>query len=331
MGNINTDAGSLRDLITEEIGCKAGLLLTSNEAGTLLKRSDHSKLWLFDEPEDAGVRIRPEEIEDIIVTLRHQIGNLPDAKPAVMARLLFFKRLHEQGIDATPLVDAFEAIIESKRHQVLGEEAVNEMVEISGMHPLLVVEFLLTIADSQDRSVSWFHARQSNVTWAIPLQDLFQSESIPPDPDAYLDQRYIDFLVHNSEDLALMHWRNFERLTSEFFRRKGYEIELGPGGNDGGVDVRVWPAESDKGGPPLLLIQCKRHAETNDVEIQTVKAFWTDVSYEDAHRGMIATTSRIAPGGIKVSRARRWPLGFVENKQVHHWVRTMWRHSPMRP
>jgi hypothetical protein len=56
---------------------------------------------------------------------------------------------------------------------------------------------------------------------------LFEGEHIPDDPTAYLDQRYIDYLAKNSEEMGRIHWRNFERLTTEFFRRLGYELDLG--------------------------------------------------------------------------------------------------------
>lgn len=94
-----------------------------------------------------------------------------------------------------------------------------------------------------------------------------------------------------------------------------------------GVDVRVWTKGEKLTGPPLLLIQCKRYKDTNDVEIESVKAFWTDVHYEGAYRGLIATTSRVAPGGVATSVGRRWPLGFAEYQQVEHWMKQMWRHS----
>jgi restriction system protein len=330
IGHVNDSAGNMRDLITEEVGCKAGLLLTDNEARTLLARSEHSELWLFEQPEDELIRIRPEEVDDIILSLRHQMGNLPDEEPAFTRPLAFVNDLAQKGVDATSLIDGLNQVVRSGKYKTIGIEAADEIKRISGMDDLTVAGFLTSIAEYQDRSVSWFNAEQNDLTWAIPLQDLFQSESIPSDPDAYLDQRYIDFLASNSEDIERMHWRNFERLTAEFFSRKDYVVELGPGGNDGGIDVRVWPKNTGKSGPPLLVIQCKRYEGTNEVEIQTVKAFWTDVLYEDAHRGLVATTSRIAPGGIKTSRARRWPLGFAENKQVHHWVQTMWRHSPLK-
>lgn len=320
----------MRDLITEEIACKAGLLLTDNEARLLLARSEQSELWLFEQPDDAIIRIRPEEIEDVILALRHQIGNVNDTAPAIAKQIQFVQGLTAKGIDASPLIAALDQVVESRKYKVLGKEAADEIEKISGMPRIAVLDLFKMIAECQDLSVSWSDARQIDLTWSIPLRDLFHSENIPADPDAYLDQRYIDYLVNNSEDLERVHWRNFERLTAEFFNRKGYEVEFGPGGGDGGIDVRVWPKQSSKIGPPLLMIQCKRHKDTNDVEIQTVKAFWTDVLYEDAYRGMIATTSRIAPGGIKVSRGRSWPLGFAENKQAQQWVRTMWRHSPSK-
>ena len=83
-----------------------------------------------------------------------------------------------------------------------------------------------------DRSVQWFQIQEIDTSWALPLGDLFQAENIPDDPETYLDQRYLDYLAQNSEDLHRIHWRNFERLTTEFFSRKGFEVELGPGGDD---------------------------------------------------------------------------------------------------
>ncbi len=80
----------------------------------------------------------------------------------------------------------------------------------------------------------------------LALDKLFSGEHIPGDPTVYLDQRYIDFLAKNGEDFGRIHWRNFERLATEFFRRQGYEVDLGKGTKDGGVDVRVW-TDREKG------------------------------------------------------------------------------------
>jgi restriction system protein len=330
MGNMNTDIGGLRDLITEEIGCKTGLLLTDDEALAVLRRAKHPEANIFSRNRDRYVRMRPEEIEDVIVHLRHKIGELPDAGHPVANRIRWVKALMDRGIDPSPIYEAFKTIVASGKYEVIGDEAAEEMVAIAQMPPILIAEFLLHVANQMDRSVSWFQASANALGWAIPLADVFQSETIPNDPDTYLDQRYIDYFASNSEDLNRIHWRNFERLTTEFFSRKGYEVELGPGSKDGGVDVRVWPKASGETGPPLLISQCKRYAKGNDVRVEMVKAFWTDVLYENAQHGLIATTSRVSPEGVRLSRAMKWPLGFSQQAQVSLWAKTMWRHAPNR-
>ena len=160
----------------------------------------------------------------------------------------------------------------------------------------------------------------------VALDRLFQGEHIPDDPEVYLDQRYIDYLAKNSEQMGEIHWRNFERLTTEFFRQQGYEVDLGTGTKDGGVDVRIWTDRESKAGPPLMLIQCKRYK--NVVGIEMVKAFWTDVDFEGAERGLIATTSSVSRDSKKICDVRKWPMSFAEAADVKRWARTMWRHAP---
>jgi len=117
-----------------------------------------------------------------------------------------------------------------------------------------------------------------------------------------------------------MHWRNFERLTAEFFHKLDFKVELGPGTNDGGIDVRVFSEEEHT---PLIIIQCKRHKKSNDVKINTVKALYTDVDYEEAKYGLIATTSRVSKGGKDVCSIRKYPIGFAENSEIRTWLKKM--------
>jgi restriction system protein len=317
----------MRDTISEEIALKSGLLLTTSESHTILKRRGFSDVSVFEGSADDGMRVRPEDIEELIRHLRYFIGDLPDPRHPIATRIELWKDMEREGVDPDPLLNALKHVSGQGRQFVTSKELADNIAASCTIPRPYVDRFAAAISQTMDRSVQWFQVEEINTSWAIPLGDLFQTENIPADPEAYLDQRYLDFLAKNSEDLQRIHWRNFERLTAEFFSRKGFVVELGPGGDDGGIDVRVWNGGADLTGPPLLLIQCKRYKATNDVEIETVKAFWTDVHYEGAHRGLIATTSRIAPGGIAVSVGRRWPLGFAQHEQVSHWVKQMWRHS----
>jgi restriction system protein len=318
----------LLDKVTEHVAIKSGILLSDHDVFELLHESE-MKNWLHvlkGEP-DKTFAARPEFIEDFVRVLRCQIGNLPDATPPTIHSTQIFKKLLDEGNDPKPVLDAFLEIINSNKYKIIGEDAANEIVNKSKMPKEVVDLVLLALGEHQDRSLNLFFNVESK-DWddAIPLNELFSTETIPSDPNYYLDQRFLDYLVTNTEKLDKMHWRNFERLCAEFFNRLGYKIELGPGTADGGIDIRIWASDESKG-PPLLLIQCKRYQEKNKIGIEYVKAFWTDVAYEGAEHGLIATTSYIAPGGKKVSQARGWPLSFAENKEVKQMVQSMWRHA----
>lgn len=336
MGNITSSKNFLRDTISEQIALRSGLLLTVGESTTILRRHSYSDVEIFEGTGEDGMRVRPEDVEELIRHLRYFIGDLPDPRHPIAARVELWNDMEKDGVDPTPLLEALNKITGAdKKIAGIGKvhfsasELADDIAALCTIDRVFINRFASVIAETLDRSVQWFQITEIDTAWAIPLDHLFQAENIPADPETYLDQRYLDYLAQNSEDLHRIHWRNFERLTTEFFNRKGFEVELGPGRDDGGVDVRVWNKGTKISGPPLLLIQCKRYKTTNEVEIESVKAFWTDVHYEGAHRGLIATTSRIAPGGIATSVGRRWPLGFAENEQVSHWAKQMWRHSVM--
>ena len=185
----------------------------------------------------------------------------------------------------------------------------------------LVLEMFKSIVDSQKLSNTIFPVEQILWDGGIDLNDLFDKESLPKISDEFIEQKFINYLEGNPDKLEKMHWRNFERLTAEFFKRQGYEVELGPGVNDGGIDVRVFD-KKDKS-KPYIIIQCKRHKESNQVKIETVKSFYTDVEFEGAKKGLIATTSKVSVGGKKVVSIRKYPLQFAENEEIKNWVEKM--------
>jgi len=270
--------------------------------------------------------MRAEEFEQAILDIRKAIGNLPDAKLGIFVLMDAVRALHENGADTVKISQALLTVTRSGKYKRIGEEAIGEIIAISEQKPLHVLKYLEAVGQMQRRQL-FHYGRVSEKTWdgAVSLDRLFEGEQIPNDPTVYLDQRYIDYLAKNSEELGRIHWRNFERLTTEFFRRQGYEVNLGKGTKDGGVDVKVWTDKDSKTGPPLMLIQCKRHK--NVVGIETVKAFWSDVHFEEAEKGLIATTSSVSRDSKKLCDVRKWPMSFAEAAEIQNWVRTMWRHA----
>ena len=164
----------------------------------------------------------------------------------------------------------------------------------------------------------------NNKTWdgLLPLSDLFSSESLPTEPDTFFDQRYIDYLQRQRHALTKIHWRQFESLTAEYFKRIGYKVTLGPGRNDGGKDV-VAAKACDAVGPELVYIQCKRLGSKYEVGIDTVKAFWTTVQDDKATRGIVATTSCLAAGARTYCDARQYQLRAAEGEHVERWISQM--------
>jgi len=143
---------------------------------------------------------------------------------------------------------------------------------------------------------SGFTQNFRRIAWVdtIALADLFRSESLDTYYGAFFDQRFIDYLYSNFDEIDSMNWRKFEGFTAEFFKRSGFAVEIGPGRNDDNVDVRVWPIENEKYLPPTLLVQCKRQKEK--VEKVVVKALYADILDAKAQSGLIVTTSMLSPG-----------------------------------
>ncbi len=88
------------------------------------------------------------------------------------------------------------------------------------------------------------------------------------------------YLSNNHDRIGEMHWRQFEKLTAEFYDRDGYKVELGPGSDDDGVDVRVWKPDASPSESPLCIVQCKR--QKDKIEKVVVKGLHADIQFEQA-------------------------------------------------
>jgi len=327
MGKIRGRQSYFLDVVSEEVGCSCGVLLSDANISRIADRYQIDGLQDLGRVEEETI-FRPEELESAILDLRVAIGNLPDSKMGQFILMDACRAISEAGGDPIKINEAYHKVAESGKYKSLTADAIEEIAQASGQRERHVLQFARAWDDMRRRQVSFYYQRVRQKPWdgAVQLDRLFEGEHIPNDPGVYLDQRYIDYLAKNGEDLVKMHWRNFERLTSEFFQRQGYEVDLGPGTKDGGVDVRVWTDKEGKAGPPLLLVQCKRTKDV--VGVETVKAFWTDVAFEKAEQGLIATTAAVSGGGKKICEVRQWPMNFAEGEQVKAWARSMWRVWP---
>ncbi len=109
----------------------------------------------------------------------------------------------------------------------------------------------------------------------LDLQELFESESLTTQYGSFIDQRFIDFLNQNFQEIDTMHWRKFEGLAGEWFERAGYDVDMGPGRNDDGIDLRLTLRTDDVSKAPLLIVQCKR--QKKKLEKALIKSVYADI------------------------------------------------------
>ena len=324
MGAITTSIRNYLDTISEVVGIKAGILLSYDEIREVLKQKYDD--WFIAEPNiDLGMRIRSEEFDSHIRFIRYRLGNLTkDMLNPFLASDRLIKYI-DKGIDPSPAIHYLRSISAKYKNQKVDPlKIIEEIVKGAKVSRRLATDVVLMVADHQFQSSDILPPETEEWDGGTPLSNLFKMEIKSKEKD-FVDQKFLDYLAVNQHKLTEIHWRNFERFCAEFFKKSGYEIKLGPGTNDGGIDIRAY----DKKHPekPLIVIQCKRYSENNKVEIETVKAFYTDVEFEKAVHGVIVTTSYIAAGGKRISNARKYPLSFIENEEVKQIAQSMWRYA----
>lgn len=324
MGSIIFRPKALPDNLTEIAGYKAGLTMSIEEL------CDHLTGTSFPDAvrdgEASAVRLRSEVYEDLYYNLLHRIGYTRDLYrgPSIEQARLFhrfkanaaefdlymqvsstmnhFMRIGIQNGDPQPTDPEVILAEVDKKLGVAGVRIAIEMYEI--------INLGIRMSPHRDIGKEWVNP--------LELNGLFNGTDQRPEKGRFIDQRYIDYLSNNHDRIGDMHWRQFEKLTAEFYERNGYKVDLGPGSGDDGVDVRVWKPNPGPDDSPLCIVQCKR--QKNKIEKVVVKGLHADVQFERAEYGVIVTTSELSPGAKKTISARGYDIRAVERNSVKDWV-----------
>jgi restriction system protein len=312
--------GELFGILGEFAGHKAGLALSRAEIQAHVPKHAH----LLPPNDDCSVRIHAEELDGLARELLHQIGALsitcgeepsmalyaryyhcPEKLEIVRALMDEVSRSVMQQVlrngPGHPIDQRLALAVIRERHGTDGAKIVQEYEEMLQLylHGSIISSF---------RRIQWTNVEE--------LRLLFADENESPAHGTYLDQRFVDYLEKQADGLESMHWRNFERLTAEFFHREGYKVELGKGVDDDGVDVRVWRDETSEA--PMVLVQCKRQKQKVGKII--VKALWADVLAENAEYGLVVTTSALQPGAAKTCIARGYRIEQANRAAIKTWL-----------
>jgi len=328
MGAIWTTKNELITTTSEIVGYKSGLALTREKLLDYVPE-DYAA---YVTGSNAMIRIRAEEYEGIIAAVLYGVGNTPTPYIVSPVTHMYHKYKHDKAkLDILyEVLDRANAFLdnavdpipkESKKKAIDPSPLIDEIRDAHGLVGVaLVIEFL-EMLNLQLHQSSMGQIRRVDWNDTAELKDLFESESLGTLYGQFLDQRFIDYLQRNFSDIDAMNWRKFEGLTGEFFSRNGFEVEMGEGRNDGGIDARIWPSNVDKSLPPALLVQCKR--QKDKVEKVVVKGLYADILAEEAESGLIVTTSCLSPGAETTCKVRGYPIRQANRKTLKQWIEAM--------
>lgn len=119
------------------------------------------------------------------------------------------------------------------------------------------------------------------------------------------------------EDLYNLHWRDYEVILSEIFKMQGFEVELGPGRNDGGIDIKL--IQRDPIGDILTLVQAKKYAPENKIDLTAVQALYGAQIADGAQAGLFVTTSSYAPVAKRFAARDNVLMDLATSSHVAEW------------
>lgn len=133
-----------------------------------------------------------------------------------------------------------------------------------------------------------------------------------------INEELVRYLALHPEKMHELNPRKFEHLVAELFRDKGYDVELGRGTKDGGVDIRAF-LRSDIGAL-LTLIQCKRNGTHNRVKVDVVRGLYGVVTRENASSGVIVTTSTFTRDARSEQQQVQHRIQLAEYEHLTNWL-----------
>jgi restriction system protein len=108
--------------------------------------------------------------------------------------------------------------------------------------------------------------------------------------------------IQEGDNLAIMHWEDFEHLIRELFEREfctsGGEVKVTQASRDGGVDAVIFDPDPIRGGK--IVVQAKRY--TNTVGVAAVRDLYGTVINEGAMKGILITTSDYGPDAFHFAK-----------------------------
>lgn len=330
MGRIWLRFGELTNSSSEIVGYKSGLALSTQQLNEY-----YNQKFDTDQHIDEVICLRAEEYEELMAYILYQVGHFKDPDPLSPMLKLSIKwgypnknTQDERGMDIlnyffkNDYPDQIQKIDKGIQEPKIDPRPLmlygTNKYGPDGLE--LALEVIHCYQESMERSLVT-NLRRTEWKDTVELKELFTSQNLETQHGYFFDQRFIDYLARNHHEIGKINWRKFEALTCEFFKKNGFEVEIGPGRNDDGIDARVWSKGSDKSLPPAIIIQCKR--QKDKVEKVQVKSLYAGILHTGADSGLIVTTSSLSPGARNTCIAREYPIEEIDNNKLKKWIHLM--------
>ena len=102
------------------------------------------------------------------------------------------------------------------------------------------------------------------------------------------------------ETIRQLHWRNFEELVAEAFRRQGYRVTEGGFGADGGIDLEL------RKGDERVIVQCKQW-KAQKVGVSVVREMFGVLTASNASRVFIICSGKFTQQAIDFALSKSIP------------------------
>lgn len=330
MGGITMARTDFVDRFVEIVGYKAGIVITAEDLAKLLTDFDEALAAKLKPNGPEGFRLHSTEFEEIVAHLLFKLGNIDSPSTMSASATLF----HEAKDDPAAL-ERWHSVMEDYNgfmKSVLIDPPpdgtrINPgpfMVSVARKHGKTGLDMALALIKGANRHMHispWGSVRTVEWKDELELKELFQSEKLETLHGSFFDQRFIDYLNKNFGEIGNIHWRKFEALAGEYFNREGFKVDMGPGRNDDGIDLRIYPRDHDEASPPLIIVQCKR--QKAKIGKALIKSVYADVEHESAKSGLIVTSSYISPGAATLRTARGYPVEAADRDTLRTWINKM--------
>ncbi|APD87304.1 hypothetical protein BM527_15065 [Alteromonas sp. Mex14] len=109
------------------------------------------------------------------------------------------------------------------------------------------------------------------------------------------------------ETIRQLHWRNFEELVAEAYRRQGYRVTEGGFGADGGIDLEL------KKGEELILVQCKQW-KAQKVGVSVVREMFGVLTASNADKIIVICSGKFTQQAIDFASDK--PVTLIDGNEL---------------